>query len=1003
LPQHSTVLTARRNDVTTVADTLRSAGPAQILAVTGAAGAGKTAVLEEGRRVAVGEKATVLRLAWESAEGEPGTPALVDAVCRVLSRIRDGRLPVRITAIRRAQLLTSGRNGDLTVLSVTGRMLADAAHHVPFALVVDDAERIPEPTAQALGLLLRAFRPAGLPVVMAHRTTASRSADGGLLHVADRLLELAPLAADDVQELVEQWFGRPADSEVARAAMHALGPLAGNPQALLSVLEALREDGGLLELDARIHLAARDDTLRLAGTATEVYHTICPGLPTEADGLDSAVALAYLIGAADFRLSDVHDMARWAPHRAAGLARTVDCLVTRRVLTVASSGALSFAVPAFAAALRRSPVPFDVPAIHASIVASAARRLGPAVVGGGHTRLAEHVLAAGPLVRGEDAARILLAAVGKYAAGAAGRAVRAYLAALVRLREDNPDRARLLRAAAELALRDADHAALLALGEPLSATADAQRDSAARRDLAFAARAWGLAALYEHLPPGADGAEPWAVVRRMPGGTELAALGSHYGIGSLTPPSDPVTSAHAPRGGRAAGTVPRPARAVAGGPDAPAGPGMPDAGSAGPSDSCPSDGGATGDGPPGRAGGGVAPDEEEGERTGALPSPARLRLLAEVARGGEVLEAARAGLPPDALDDSALASLRVAAGYGDLAGALAAISGDSHPAAGDSVAGRYHVMVRAYLAGRWDEALSCARRIETYVRASGVSGTSLLARVLAAEVHCLHGEQTRARAWLSQVPDTITHPLGGQVRVGVRYLSGNADEAFAGGWRDVRRARESGLLEGLDRLLLRLFQYGVYEGLPQVADRAVTELEALRARSASPVADEALTLARSVLSRDGDGVVRVLRQVRERADRASVLLCLEVGAMADDGPGPLLSAAVQEAHALGIRHIERTTLGHRARAYGVKLSPPRRRAASERLGDLDRRLVGMVGEGATNRQIAARLACSEKTVEQHLTWLFRLTGCRSRAELAAARLDGRLARFGLPPETSARS
>jgi DNA-binding NarL/FixJ family response regulator len=785
------------------------------------------------------------------------------------------------------------------------------------------------------------------------------------------------VAPDDVLALVGQRFGRPADAEVAHAAMRSLGPLAGNPRALLSVFEALQEDAGLLVLDSRIRLSAREDALRLAGTAAELCRIACPGLPVEADQLDSLVALAHLTGAADFRLGDMHDMARWDPRSSAALARTVDRLVTHRVLTVGRAGSLSFAVPAFGAALRTSPVLDHLSAVHAGIVASAGGPLGPAAAGACQPRLAEHVMAAGPLADGETAAQVLLAAAGKYAGHAADRAVRAYLAALRHLPVDHPDHGRALRAAAELGLREADHAGLLALGEPLTAIA-AGPGAAARTDLAYAAGAWGLAALYEHLPPGAAGAEPWAVVRRMPGGPELAALGGRYGIGSVRPGPSRDASPH-------------------GGTGRPAGP---------PGDEAAGDGlwgaGSVGEGSPAPGTRAATVPGEDGAPAPCLPSPAQLRLLAAAVVGGEALEAARRDLPPGALGDTSLESLRIAAGYGDLAGALATLTCDPHPATGNSVAERYHTMVGAYLAGRWDEALACARRIETYVRARGVSGTSLLARVLAAEIHCMRGEQARARAWLSEVPDTIVHPLGGQVQVGVRYLSGNPDEAFKGGWRDVCRARESGLLAGLDRLLIRVFQYGLYEDLPEVTHRAVDELEALHEESASPRAAEALTLARSVLRRDPAGVRRVHDVTRQRGDIAAALLCVEMRLMAGDTSESCLTSAVQEAQALGIRHLERSVLGSRARMYGMKITPPRRRAAGPRLGELDRRLVEMVGDGATNRQIAARLACSEKTVEQHLTKLFRQTGCRSRTELAAARLDGRLARLGLPPDQSAR-
>ena len=44
----------------------------------------------------------------------------------------------------------------------------------------------------------------------------------------------------------------------------------------------------------------------------------------------------------------------------------------------------------------------------------------------------------------------------------------------------------------------------------------------------------------------------------------------------------------------------------------------------------------------------------------------------------------------------------------------------------------------------------------------------------------------------------------------------------------------------------------------------------------------------------------------------------------------------------------------------------------------------------TNRQIASSVRISEKTVENYLTKLFARTGCRSRLDLAAASLEGRL-------------
>ncbi|MFJ3817086.1 LuxR C-terminal-related transcriptional regulator [Streptomyces sp. NPDC090056] len=53
------------------------------------------------------------------------------------------------------------------------------------------------------------------------------------------------------------------------------------------------------------------------------------------------------------------------------------------------------------------------------------------------------------------------------------------------------------------------------------------------------------------------------------------------------------------------------------------------------------------------------------------------------------------------------------------------------------------------------------------------------------------------------------------------------------------------------------------------------------------------------------------------------------------------------------------------------------------LSRAERRVVGLVAEGCTNRVVAARLFVTPSTVEQHLTRVYRKLGVRSRADLTA--------------------
>nr|WP_202446833.1 LuxR family transcriptional regulator [Streptomyces sp. SID5468] len=919
----------RDDDVKDVAETLRSTGAgARTLLLTGGAGTGKTAVLEHARAAAVQDGVKVLRLDWEEAEGPAGATALSDAVCRVLAKIHDGRLPARITAVRRVQLRTADRDGDLPVLSVLGDMLADAAQYVPFALAVDDVERIPERTADALGLLLRVFRPAGVPVVTVGRPPrAEHAGHAQLLAAVDRVHHLAPLAPADVAALIEQRLQGPVEPDLVTAVLRSLGPLAGNPEAVLSVLTALGERGTLLELDGQLCLTEPEDRLRFT---TAVPRAAWPDPAVDDDTLELAAVLARLLHHAELRLTDLD----FLPPRHDGpevlaVARRFDRLVADGVLTTDADGLIAFAVPALAGALRTRPTRQDVRAVHARVAQARADRLGAAATGALEPRIADHVAAAGPLLDDALAVPLLLAAARADARIRWPRGARAYRSALRRLPPHDARTPGALRDAAGLGLRHADYGGVLELGEPLLAGLAAH--PVHQPELVFAARTWALASLHEHRSPCGGYTDPRyrAALTAVPAAARLAALGDQYGIWPT------------PSGQPAADATEETTRTTA-------------------------------------------------TRTGPLPAPAELRLLAAAAGPATALEDARRALPAEALSDDALERLRLAAAYGDLAGALQTVLGDRYPGAGHSTAGRYHAMIRNYLAGHWDHALPAAVRIEARGRSGGPPGVAHLARALAAEIHCFRGDFTRAQAWLDLVPDTVAHPLAARARLVVRHWSGDADAARDQAWRDVARAREAGLLAGLERLLMRIAAFGLMRDDPDEARRALGELETLYEQTASPLCHEVLLIVRGLVHRDADSLLAAHRLVQRRGDLHLAWLCCNHLTDIGDDPRTWLAEATRIAHRLHIGRHARTQLGRTAQRRNVPL--PRRRPTRQGLTAQDVRLIGLVAEGATNRQIAARLACSEKTVEQRLTRLFQRTGCRSRVELAAAWLDGSLAR-----------
>ncbi|MCG5463363.1 helix-turn-helix transcriptional regulator [Micromonospora sp. MED01] len=71
------------------------------------------------------------------------------------------------------------------------------------------------------------------------------------------------------------------------------------------------------------------------------------------------------------------------------------------------------------------------------------------------------------------------------------------------------------------------------------------------------------------------------------------------------------------------------------------------------------------------------------------------------------------------------------------------------------------------------------------------------------------------------------------------------------------------------------------------------------------------------------------------------------------------------------------------RAAGESIGPPDLPAARLLTGQ-QLRIAELVAEGATNREIAARMFLSTRTVDHHLRNVFHRLGIRSRTELARA-------------------
>jgi DNA-binding NarL/FixJ family response regulator len=160
---------------------------------------------------------------------------------------------------------------------------------------------------------------------------------------------------------------------------------------------------------------------------------------------------------------------------------------------------------------------------------------------------------------------------------------------------------------------------------------------------------------------------------------------------------------------------------------------------------------------------------------------------------------------------------------------------------------------------------------------------------------------------------------------------------------------------------------------------------------------------------DGNGI-EVCREVRSRLPHVA---CLILTSYSDDEA--LFDAIMAGAAGYVLKQIRENDLVGAIRqvAAGRSLLDPRltakvlerlREGAPEderlaHLTDQERRILSLVGEGLTNRQIGERIHLAEKTVKNYMSSILAKLGMERRTEVAAlaARLDERAHRRIPPP------
>ncbi|WP_235980185.1 helix-turn-helix transcriptional regulator, partial [Streptomyces albidus (ex Kaewkla and Franco 2022)] len=333
-----------------------------------------------------------------------------------------------------------------------------------------------------------------------------------------------------------------------------------------------------------------------------------------------------------------------------------------------------------------------------------------------------------------------------------------------------------------------------------------------------------------------------------------------------------------------------------------------------------------------------------------------------------------------------LERLQRAASVIDMATMAKIVFGAGYRVPAGGVLGTYSRVVRSYSEADWSQAMSAVRELEL----SGARQTLVHqpARLFAADICAARGEFQQASEWLADAaPVPKFAALRAWARIGLLSCMGEDDRAVQLAVRACRWLSRAGRRPGLDLLLMRAIRTAVFIDDQVAAETLLEVIEYTHRQGAWAHMVEDVFMARSLMDRGPVHIEVAADLARGRGDLPSLVeFCLAAAQFADD-PRPWL----REAHELAVRCgasalLERIRTVTRERGVPA----PRSRGRRQKPADTERRVIELIQNGLTNRQIALRLQVSEKTVEYCLTRLFARTGCRSRVELAAASLEGRL-------------
>jgi DNA-binding CsgD family transcriptional regulator len=330
------------------------------------------------------------------------------------------------------------------------------------------------------------------------------------------------------------------------------------------------------------------------------------------------------------------------------------------------------------------------------------------------------------------------------------------------------------------------------------------------------------------------------------------------------------------------------------------------------------------------------------------------------------------------LDDDAL----WAGSVGDLAGLLASLLGSRYGRPDRGPLATYHRLVTAFREADAAAVLSAGRALE--LGRSLSTPVQVMARFLAAEVHSMRGELPAFLDCLDGVPKAAPYlGMWWWVTAGVN-TAGDGLSTLRAGARALADTAGAGM--GTELVLGRMVEIAAWSPDPGAAVILAQAAEAANhpERRITKVLSLLLT---AVTQGDPASAELAAEFARAGGDKprlvTSCLAAAAVIARAGGDPAPWLHEVYDAVNTMCAPAL-RLRVSNLLRAHGLR---PPRSAPRPDFSAVETEIITLIRGGWTNRQIAARVRMSEKTVEGYLTRLYARTGCRSRVELATARLS----------------